>query len=109
MPIILIVLAFLCVFVGLPILGYELSYRLSQHYMPRYEQVRRETYEESRAYQEGMVRDLENLRLAYLQAQSPDQKAALRSTIQHRFADLPADIEMPPDLQAFKDAMENPQ
>lgn len=92
---------------GLLVGGYELSYRMFQHYAPRYEQVRRETYEQSRAYQEGTVRDLENLRLEYGRAQTDSARAAIKDTVRERSADLPDDLQLSPSLQAFLDQMKD--
>lgn len=61
------------------------SFYAYQYFNPKYEAVRRQTFEESRAFNEGMVRDLENLRLEYIGA-APEKKAALRSVILHRFS-----------------------
>ncbi len=76
-----------------------LSFQLYAFYNPKYEEVRRETYEQSRAFNEGMVRDLENLKMQY-QTAAPDQQAGLRAVILHRFSVYPTD-RLPPDLQAF--------
>ena len=45
----------------------------------------RRIFETSQAYNQGMVRDLENLQMQYVQA-TPEQKTALKATILHRFA-----------------------
>ena len=66
---------------------------------PKIEAVRYRTYQESQTYNEGMVRDLENLKMEYIQA-SPEQRGMLRSTIIHRFSVYPTD-RLPMDLQAF--------
>lgn len=76
-----------------------LSYQLYAFYAPKYEEVRRTTYEQSRAFNEGMVRDLETLKLQYVQA-TPDQQAALKAVILHRFSVYPEEA-MPPDLRQF--------
>lgn len=68
-------------------------------FAPKYEQVRRETFEQSKAYNQGMVQELQNMQFEYEKA-SPEHKAALRSIILHRAADYPPD-KMPPDTAAF--------
>lgn len=68
-------------------------------FAPEYEQVRRETFEESKAYRQGMVQELQNMRFEYVRA-DPEHKAALAAIILHRAADFPAEV-MPPDLRAF--------
>lgn len=68
------------------------------YYSPKYEESRRKTFEQSRAFNEGMVRDLQNLRMDYLKADA-NGKAALRATIIHRFSvydknTLPAELRL---------------
>lgn len=68
-------------------------------FSPREESVRRKTFEESRAYNQGMIQELQNMQFEYIKA-SPEQQVALRSIILHRAADY--DVEkMPPDLRSF--------
>ena len=78
----------------------ENSYRLSEHYAPRIENVRRSTFEQSRAFQEGTIRDLDNLRLEYGRAGSDAQRQTIADTARHRLADVPVE-QLPPSLQAF--------
>ena len=84
-----------------------LSFWLYRTLAPKYEAVRRETFEQSRAFNEGMVRDLQNLRLQYLSA-APEGKAALRATIIHRFSVYDKD-ELPPELRSFYSQLEKGQ
>jgi len=85
-------------FVAVTGLGYW-AYVSTAFYAPRYEDIRRTTFEHSRAFNEGMVRDLENLKMQY-QAATDVQKIGLRATIIHRFEVYPID-SMTPDLQTF--------
>lgn len=68
-------------------------------FAPKYEQVRRVTFEQSKAYRQGMVQELQNMQFQYEQADE-DHKAALASIILHRAADFPED-DMPRDLRNF--------
>ena len=68
-------------------------------FQPRYEQIRNNTFHNSQSYNDGMVRDLENLRLEYMQS-TDDQKVTLRGIVLHRFSVYPID-KMPSDLQSF--------
>lgn len=72
---------------------------LAKVFSPKMEAVRRETFEQSKAYSQGMVQDLQDMQFQYVQAK-PDQKDALASVILHRAADYDAD-RLPPDLRAF--------
>ena len=61
---------------------------LTAYFAPRYERVRRETFEQSKAYRQGMVQELQNMQFSYAQADA-DGKAALADLILHRAADFP--------------------
>ena len=62
-------------------------------------------FHQSQQYNDGMIRDLENLRMAYLQADDSG-KAALKGTIIHRFSIYPRS-SMTPELQSFYDNIIN--
>ncbi|TSC78571.1 MAG: Uncharacterized protein G01um101429_747 [Parcubacteria group bacterium Gr01-1014_29] len=71
-------------------------------FAPKTEQVRRGVFEQSRAFNEGMVRELENLRLQYLQVTDPDAKAVLATTMLRRAAGYNLDDPIvPADLRVF--------
>lgn len=72
---------------------------LYQAFAPKYEKVRRETFEQSKAYNQGMVQELQNMQFSYIQAK-PEEKAALRSIILHRAADYDVNL-LPLDLHDF--------
>ena len=86
-------------------LGY-LSYLGYAFYAPRYEQVRRNTFEQSQSYYEGMLRELQGLRLQYTTATTDAEKAVLRSTILHRFSVYPQE-NLPADLRNFYNSIRN--
>lgn len=67
--------------------------------LPAEEQLRRTTYEESKSYRDGTIRDLDNLRLQYLEA-SGDHRTALAATARHRAADFPRE-DLPPRLREW--------
>lgn len=79
--------------------GGYLSYLAYSFYAPRYEQVRYNTFKESQAYNDGMIRDLQNLQMEYMQA-NDEQKAMMKSIIIHRFSVYDT-TRLPYDLQAF--------
>ena len=62
------------------------------------ENVKTETYRQSEAYREGLQRDCEELRLAYAQAKTPEEKAAILSTLRHRVEGAPSDA-VPADVK----------
>lgn len=63
------------------------------------EAARRDIFEESKAYRDGMNQELRNMQMQYVQADA-GHKAALRSIILHRVAGFPAEA-LQPDLASF--------
>ena len=74
-------------------------------FAPKVEQVRRETFEQSKAYRQGMIQELNNLHVDYIKA-TPDQKLGLMTIILHKAADVPPDT-LTPDLNAFLSDLRN--
>jgi hypothetical protein len=72
-------------------------------FMPKYEQVRRNTFEQSQAYVEGQRRDIQNLRLEWIDA-TPEKKAAIRSIALQRINGLP-ESAMSPEIEAFRNQL----
>ncbi len=91
--------ALLALIFGLNFFGLE-NYSF---FAPRYTAVDNKVFHESQQYNDGMVRDLENIKREY-QGATPEGKAALRATAIHRFEIYPRD-RMPPDLQNFYDSL----
>lgn len=76
-------------------------------FAPRQEAIRRETFEQSKAYQQGMIQELQNMQFEYVKADTAGKKA-MRSIILHRAADFNADV-LPPDLRSFIDGLRHQQ
>jgi hypothetical protein len=55
-------------------------------FAPATEQVRRETFEQSKAYNQGVAQDISSFQQQYIAA-TDSQKDALASVIIHRYAD----------------------
>ena len=75
------------------------NFFLYKVFAPKYEQVRRETFEQTKSYNQGMVQELQNMQFEYVKA-GAEHKIALAAIILHRAADYPED-SMPPDLRQF--------
>jgi hypothetical protein len=60
---------------------------LYKTFAPKYEAARRQTFEESKAFNEGMSQELFQYQRDY-QLASPAQREGLRQIILHRFADF---------------------
>ena len=93
--IVLIVLAILVVPIGMTF--YRLGYL--QFFGPKFQNVERDIFKETRSYNEGKLQDLAKYRLQYETA-APEDKAVIKSTINHMFADYQAD-DMPYQLKQF--------
>jgi hypothetical protein len=72
---------------------------LRKVFAPAHEQVRRETFEESKAYRDGMVQELRAMQFEYLKADD-SRKAGMANVIRHRLAGFPEEA-LPRDLQDF--------
>jgi hypothetical protein len=70
-----------------------------EFFAPKYQEVKTKVFKESAAYNDGMVRDLELLRLEYLKSDEAS-KAAMRPIIIHRFSVYPAE-KLTADQRAF--------
>lgn len=92
-------IGFLAVVLGLSWASQGNDFFLTKFFSPRYEAVRRDTFEQSKAYNAGMVQELQNMQFEYVRA-TPEQKDALASIILHRAADYDT-RQLPPDLRSF--------
>lgn len=72
---------------------------LYRFFAPKYEDTRREVFEHSKAFRQGAVQELENMRFEYVSADAK-HKDALASIILHRAADYD-DAILPSDLRDF--------
>ena len=68
-------------------------------FAPKYENVRRNTFEQSKSFRTGAIQELQNMQFEYIKA-APEHRVALASVIRHRALEVPADA-MPSDLQSF--------
>ena len=66
---------------------------------PKYEGVRREVFEQTKSYNQGMIQELQNMQFEYVKADKEEQ-VALAEIILHRSADFPED-KLPSDLRIF--------
>lgn len=68
-------------------------------FAPKYEATRRQVFEQSKAYNQGMIQELQNMQFEYAQADQA-HKDALASIIIHRAADYD-ESRLPSDLRDF--------
>lgn len=69
-------------------------------FAPRQEAVRRQVFEQTKSYNQGMIQELQNMQFEYIKTADPKAKDALASIILHQAADFPEE-KMPADLRAF--------
>lgn len=86
-------------FLGLIALLQGEDFFLYRYFAPKYEQVRRETFEQTKSYNQGMVQELQNMQFQYEQADA-GHKPALAAIILHRAADYD-ESRLPGDLRTF--------
>lgn len=87
---------------GIGALTWGITYHeliFTSFFNPKFEDVRRNTFERSKSFRTGAIQELQNMQFEYIKA-DPAHKAALADIIRHRAAEVPADA-MPNDLQSF--------
>lgn len=72
---------------------------LQKVFNPEFEQVRRDTFEQSKAYRDGMAQELRALQIEYIKADE-SIKPALAVAIKHKAAGVPENA-LPYDLFIF--------
>ena len=85
--------------VALVIMAMFGSFFAYQYFAPKYRAVDNQVFKQSEQYNDGMIRDLENLQMEYVNGDA-DKKQALRAIVLHRFSVYPQD-RMPPNLRNF--------
>lgn len=75
------------VLISLGIFGvsYFVGYQTYNYFAPKYRAVDNKVFKESEQYNDGMIRDLENLQLEYINADQA-HKDAIRAIVLHRFS-----------------------
>lgn len=77
-------------------------------FAPKYEQTRRQVFENTRSFNQGMVQELQNMRFDYEKTTDPEARAALASIILHRASGYNLnDPVVPQDLRDFIDNLQN--
>lgn len=73
---------------------------------PKYEDARREIFENTKSYKQGNIRDLQNLMIEYRGADSDGHRKALKDVILHRFAAVDRQ-DLTPELRRFLSEIES--
>ena len=80
-----------------------LTFGVLYHYKffaPKFEDARREVFENTRSFNQAKVQELSKYRLEYLCTEELVEKDAIASTIRHRFADYDGS-NLPSELNSF--------
>jgi hypothetical protein len=78
---------------------------LYKFFAPKNEQVRRETFEQTKSYNQGMIQEIQNMQFQYYQAK-PEQQAMLADIILHRVADYDINL-LPLNTRSFVISLRN--
>ena len=81
--VLLLIVVLMAITFGLGLFGLEFK----KFFAPKYEEVRREVFEETKSYNEGKAMEFEKLRLEYLREKDPAGKTALAHALLHKLAD----------------------
>ena len=76
---------------------YDLAF--TSFFAPKYENVRRKAFEQSKSFRTGSLQELENMQFEYVKAYKA-HKPALANLIRHRAAEIPEEM-MPTELKSF--------
>jgi len=96
-------LALAIVAVGIGWAANENDLAQTRYFAPRQEAVRRSVFEQSKAYNQGQIQELQNMWFDY-ERTDPQHQAALAGLILHRAADFDED-RLPPDLRSFIESL----
>lgn len=74
-------------------------------FAPKQEAIRRNVFEQTKSYNQGMIQELQNMQFEYIKADKEHQDA-LRSIILHRSADY-NENNLPSDLYQFVNSLKH--
>ena len=97
--ILLITLGTVVLLEGIQFWAHGSDYFMYRFFAPKQEAVRRETFEQSKAYNDGMAQELWDMELQYAKADKAGRES-LRSIIVHRTAAYDT-TRLPEELQRF--------
>lgn len=69
-------------------------------FAPKYEAVRRQTFEQTKSYNEGVAQEIRSAELDFARAKTTEEKQAIASYVLHETAAYDT-TKLPPDLSAF--------
>lgn len=96
---IFILILFVSFVIGWMAMGNELL--ATKFFAPKFEAVRRSTFEQSKAYKQGVIQELNKAYTDYSKA-SPEERKAIASIVRNQVADID-EKELPTYLRIFVD------
>lgn len=86
---------------GLTWIGQGNDFFLYKVFAPQYEQARRQTFEQTKSYNQGMIQELQNMQFEYVKT-DPEHQPVLASIILRRAADFDLNqSQVPTELRQF--------
>jgi hypothetical protein len=80
--------------------GTALGFWHYKFWAPKFEDARRDVFENTRSYNQGKLQELSKYAYEYKTTNDPEAKSAIAFTIRHKFADYD-DQNLSPELRAF--------
>jgi len=98
----LVAFFFLCAagVIGLGVGGRYLTMKINAWLSPQEQNVKREVFEQTKSYNEGMEQQLIKYRLEHSKAADPTEKAAIESAVRHAYGDYD-ESKLAPELMGF--------
>ena len=78
-------------------------FNMTSFFKPKYVALDNQVFKESQQYNDGMVRDLQNLQMEYINGDQ-GKKDSIRAIVLHRFSVYPED-KLSPDLRNFYNSL----
>lgn len=78
-------------------------YQSTSFFKPKYVELDNQVFKESQQYNDGMIRDLENMKMEFISG-NQERRDAIRAVVIHRFSVYPQD-KMTPDLRNFYNSL----
>lgn len=66
----------------------------------KFQNADRQIFENTKSFRDGSARDLDNLRLSYLTAKTPEEKSAIKDTMRHRALGVPRE-QISPEINSI--------
>lgn len=91
--------------------GQALNLWQFQFWAPKYENARRQVFEQTRSYNSGMLQELQAYQIEYVKAKAHKDQAVMdviASTVRHRYADFNPP-ELNADLRRFLEEVRHPE